>query len=72
MASPQGWRAESAAELERRLRDRGEDERSLRSRQAQLSNDDEFGRTCQHQVINRRDRLEQAVAEVAAIIGGAG
>lgn len=64
-------RAENATELERRLRERGEDEQSLRSRQAQLSADDEFGRTCQHQVVNRRDRLDQAVAEIAAIIGGA-
>ena len=64
-------RAENPAELERRLRDRGEDEESLRSRQAQLAADDEFGRTCQHQVVNRRDRLEQAVSEIAAIIGGA-
>ena len=64
-------RAENSAELERRLRERGEDEQSLRSRQAQLSADDQFGRTCQHQVVNRRYRLDQAVAEIAAIIGGA-
>ena len=63
--------AENAAELKRRLRDRGEDEQSLRSRQAELSADEAFGRTCQHQVINRRDRLEAAVSEIAAIIGGA-
>lgn len=64
-------RAENAAELERRLRERGEDEKSLRSRQSRLAADDAFGRTCQHQVINRRDRLGQAVSEIAAIIGGA-
>ena len=63
-------RAENAAELERRLRERGEDEQSLQSRQAQLSADDEFGRTCRHQVTNRRDRLDLAVSEIAAIIGG--
>ena len=64
-------RVEDPGELERRLRERGEDEQSLRSRQAQLSADEEFGRTCQHQVVNRRDRLDQAVAEIGAIIGGA-
>lgn len=64
-------RAENTGELKRRLRDRGEDERSRRSRQAQLAADDEFGRSCRHQVVNRRDRLDQAVAEIVAIIGGA-
>ena len=64
-------RADSSAELERRLRDRGEEEQSLRSRQAQLAADDEFGRTCQHRIVNRRGRLDQAVAEIAEIIGGA-
>lgn len=63
-------RVENPGELERRLRERGEGGQSLRSRQAQLSADDEFGRTCRHQVVNRRDRLDQAVDEIAAIIGG--
>ncbi len=62
--------AESAAELARRLRTRGEDELSLRSRQAQLAADAEFARTCQHRVLNRRGEIEAAVDEAAAIICG--
>lgn len=64
-------RADSSEELERRLRARGEDEASLDSRQAEFAADEKFGRTCRHQVVNRRGQLDAAVAEVAAIIGGA-
>ena len=65
-------RAENAGELERRLRERGEDAEFLRSRQAQLAADEEFGRTCRHRVINRRGHLDRAVDLVAAIIDEGG
>ena len=61
---------ESDCELQRRLRERGEDDLSQRSRQAQLTADAAFARTCQHRVLNRRGEMEAAVDQIAAIIGG--
>ena len=63
--------AENEEELLRRLRERGENEQSLRRRRRTWAADAKFARTCEYQVINRRGRLDDTVDQLAAIVEGA-